>query len=150
MIRPFALLLACLAAGCGPAPEPVFPANYTSTYTEVRNCRASGDHDLNNIRVLVDSAALGPYQGHTDPFPVGAVVLKAEHDFGDPTCSGPIKQWTAMRYLGKGKGPNTLDWRWQTVSAARKVVDEDVPRCIGCHTLCGKPPDGYEGTCTLP
>ena len=30
----------------------------------------------------------------------------------------------------------------------RRVISENASRCIGCHTGCGVPPDGYEGTCT--
>jgi hypothetical protein len=132
----------------GPAPE--FPADYASSYTEVRNCRPSGDHDLNNIRILASPSALGPYQGRVDPFPVDAVVLKEEYDFGDLTCAGPVKQWTVMRRLPDDSSPDTLDWSWQRVDADRNVVDQDASRCIGCHQSCGVAPDGYEWTCALP
>jgi hypothetical protein len=130
--------------------DPVFPADYDATYVEVRNCRGSGDHDLNNIRILADPAALGPYEGRTDPFPEGAVVLKEEYDFGDLTCEGPIKQWTVMQKLAEGSSDETLGWAWQRVDADRSVLDEDEPRCIACHTSCGMPPDGYDWTCALP
>lgn len=140
-------------AACGgtdEGPEPAFPANYASTYAEVRNCRPSGDHDLNNVRVVADPAAFGPYSRRDAAFPVGAVVIKEEYDFGDSTCTGAVRQWTVMERLAEGSSPATLDWRWQRVDAARKVVEEDEPRCIGCHTVCGVPPDGYFGTCELP
>ena len=78
------------------------------------------------------------------------VVLKAEYDFGDLTCEGPIKQWTVMQKLAPESSPDTLDWSWQQVDADRVVVDEDPPRCIGCHTGCGVAPDGYDGTCAVP
>lgn len=130
--------------------EPDFPADYADSYTEVRNCRPSGDHDLNTIRILADPSALGPYQERLDPFPVGAVVLKEEYDFGDATCSGPIKQWTVMRKLEPGSSPDTLDWAWQRVDLERRVVEEDVPKCIGCHQGCGVAPDGYDWTCAVP
>ncbi|MEZ4451443.1 MAG: hypothetical protein R3B09_18380 [Nannocystaceae bacterium] len=130
--------------------EPAFPADYTASYVEVRNCRGSGDHDLNNIRILAGPSALGPYQTRMDPFPIGAIVLKEEYDFGDLTCTGPIKQWTVMERLAEGSSPDTLDWSWQRVDVARKVVEVDTPRCIGCHTGCGVAPDGYEGTCAVP
>jgi len=130
--------------------EPDFPADYANTYVEVRNCRGSGDHDLNNIRILAGPSALVPYQGRVEPFPVDAVVLKEEYDFGDLTCEGPIKQWTVMRRLAEGSSPDTLDWAWQRVDLERHVVDEDLPRCINCHQGCGVAPDGYEWTCALP
>jgi hypothetical protein len=150
-------LLALLVAACpdggdeGDAGlEPEFPADYAASYVEVRNCRGSGDHDLNNIRILADPAALGPYQSRSEPFPVGAVVLKEEYDFGDLACEGPIKQWTVMRRLAAGSAPENLDWAWQRVDVKRKVFDVDAPRCVGCHTGCGVAPDGYEGTCAVP
>jgi hypothetical protein len=130
--------------------EPRFPEDYAASYTEVRNCRGSGDHDLNNIRILVDPAALTPYQWRQEPFPVGAVVLKEEYDFGDTSCSGALTQWTVMQKLADGSAPDTLDWAWQQVDAERRVVDEDTPRCIACHQGCGVAPDGYGWTCSIP
>jgi len=129
---------------------PHFPADYADDYVEVRDCRGSGDHDLNNIRILAGPGAIAPYQGRLTPFPVDAVVLKEEYDFGDTSCAGPIKQWTVMRRLPAGSALATLDWSWQRVDAKRRVVDEDAPRCIGCHQGCGVAPDGYEWTCALP
>lgn len=130
--------------------EPFFPEDYEATYTEVRNCRGSGDHDLNNIRILVDPAARTPYEGRAEPFPTGAVVIKEEYDFGDTTCSGALKQWTVMRKRPSGTAPETLGWEWQQVDAERRVVDEDPPRCINCHQGCGVAPDGYDWTCSIP
>lgn len=133
--------------------EPFFPEDYESSYTEVRDCRGSGDHDLNNIRVFADAAAMAPYENHTDPFPEGAVLVKAEYDFGDIACEGEPIQWTAMRRLVAGNSPDTLDWSWQQVDFDRTVVEEDSAACIGCHTSCGEdPPPGYlyESTCTQP
>jgi hypothetical protein len=154
------VLSAALAPGavaCGgdethgtPSASPLFPANYASTYTEVRNCRQSGDHDLNVIRVLADPAALGPYLNHNAPFPEGAVLLKEEYDFADTTCSGAITQWTVMARLATGSSPVTLDWRWQQVGDGRNVIGQDTPRCYGCHTACTGSSGGYENTCTLP
>lgn len=155
--RALALALALALAACpgddgeGDAgAEPDFPADYAASYTEVRNCRGSGDHDLNTIRILADPAALAPYQDRAEPFPVGAVVLKEEYDFSDLACEGPIKQWTVMTRLAEGSSPDTLDWAWQRVDKQRQVVSEDEPRCINCHTGCGVAPEGYEGTCAVP
>jgi hypothetical protein len=154
-LRSLGLLTVLLTTGCpgddgDPGAEPDFPADYASAYVEVRNCRPSGDHDLNNIRILADPAALAPYQDRLEPFPVDAVVLKEEYDFGDLTCSGPIKQWTVMRKLAAGSSPDTLDWAWQEVDLERRVVAEDGPTCIGCHQGCGVAPEGYDGTCAIP
>ena len=153
-MRSVLLGVVLLAAGCGddtmPGPDPVFPADYDMTYTEVRDCRQSGDHDLNIVRVLADPTALAAYEDRSEPFPEGAVVIKEEYEFGDIDCTGPIKQWTAMEKLPVGSAPDMLDWRWQRVDADGIVVAEDTPRCAGCHSVCGMPPDGYDGTCTVP
>lgn len=117
----------------------------------MRGCRQSGGaHDINFIRVLADPAALEPYNNRTDPFPEGAVVLKEEYELGDTDCSGPVLQWSVMNRLGAGAPASLLGWGWQRVSSLGVVLEEDVPRCYGCHMGCGSPPDGYEGTCTVP
>lgn len=130
--------------------EPAFPADYAASYTEVRDCRQSGDHDLNIIRILADPAALTPYLDRAEPFPEGAVVLKEEYEFDDMTCSGAIKQWTVMVRLADGAAPDELDWKWQKVDAERNIASEDEPRCYGCHTACTADNDGYEHTCAVP
>jgi hypothetical protein len=132
------------------AVDPFFPEEYAASYMEVRNCRPSGDHDLHNIRILADPASLGPYQERLEPFPDGAVVLKEEYAFEDVTCEDALEQWTVMRKLEAGSSPEMLDWEWQRVEADRRVVEEDPPRCYGCHTGCGVPPDGHDGTCAVP
>lgn len=142
-----------VVGGCEDEPEPLvdpfIPVDVLSRYTETRPCMPSGDHDLNNVRIFADDAALDPYLERTAPFPVGAVLAKAEYDFGDTSCAMPEIQWTVMRKVAVGSAPETLDWEWQTVDADRVVVDEDLPRCISCHTGCGVAPDGYDGTCAI-
>jgi hypothetical protein len=142
-------VLACGADGGSSGPSPAFPADYATSYVEVRSCRNSGDHELNRIRVLADPAALAPYRERDAEFPVDAVVLKEEHGFDDTDCAGEPVRWTVMRRLVAGSSPETLDWSWQDVDDTRRVVSEDDTRCVGCHTGCGVPPDGYLGTCTV-
>jgi hypothetical protein len=144
-------LLPFVLAACGEGGgTPVFPADYEATYTEVRDCRQSGDHDLNMVRVLADPAALEPYRDRDEPFPEGAVVIKVQYDFGDADCGGPVSRVTAMEKLATGSDPDNLDWFWQSVDGDGTVLDEQLPRCAGCHQGCGAPPDGYDGTCTIP
>lgn len=154
MRRGLLLVAAGLLAGCpGPNPpvfDPLLPADYADTYTEVRNCRSSGDHDLHNIRVLADPEALGPYTNRTDPFPVGSILVKEEYDFGDSDCSGDILRWTVMQRLEDGASPENLDWHWQDVDQDFSVQEDDPERCAQCHFDCGAPPVGYLGTCTEP
>jgi hypothetical protein len=143
--------LVCLLAACGgddDGPAQAFPDDYASSYVEVRDCRKSGDHDLNYIRVLADPAALAPYRDRNAAFPEGAVVLKEEHDFADDTCTGEVRQWTVM--VKRAAAADQLGWDWQRVDQDHNVVEENAPRCIGCHQGCGGPPDGYDGTCAVP
>lgn len=140
-----------LALACGdePAPEqPLFPADYASSYVEVRDCRASTDHDLTRVRVLAAPDTAEAYMARDQPFEPGALVLKAEYAYDDMACAGDIESWTVMRRLAEGSSPETLDWEWQDVDADRRVVSTNDSRCIGCHTSCGIPPGGFQGTCT--
>src|SRR5688572_2078881 len=135
-LRSWGLLLAALGllTSCGEdgddGPAPSFPSDYRVSYTEVRDCRSSGEHELNNIRVLADEAALAAYRDRQQDFPEGSVVLKEEYGFADSTCSGEPIRWTAMARLASGSSPETLDWYWQDVDGARRVVSENDSRCI--------------------
>ena len=137
------LTLLCLAF-CACEPEPSFPADYTKTFSQVRNCRSSAEHDSHNIRILASPNAVSPYRDRDAGFPVGAVVLKEERDFGDLNCSGPILQWTVMK-----RQPDA-GWQWQSVSPERRVLTTNEGKCAACHARCGQPPDGFEGTCAVP
>lgn len=152
-MRPIQLFIvsSVVAAACGDdgGPASLLPANYETTFTEVRNCRRSGDHDFMFIRILADAAAAGPYMMRQGPIPDGAMLVKEQYDASDMTCSGPILQWTLMQRLPAGTDPAALDYKWQTVHA-NGIVDEDTGRCVTCHADCGVPPDGFESTCALP
>lgn len=145
-----ASLLALAAAACGgdDGPEPLLPADYAATFVEVRDCRPSGDHDLRNIRVVADPAAAPRYLARDADFPLGALVVKEEFDFGDPTCAGDPVQWTVMQRAATDAVH--LGWVWQRIDADRTVVTHDEPRCFGCHAECGDAPTGYLGTCAVP
>lgn len=140
---------ASLALGaCDKAPEPLFPADFQSTYQQVRDCRRSGDHDLNYIRVLTAPEATAAYQYREVPFPVGAVVLKAE--YADPGCTD-LTGYTVMRKEPAGTAPTAGDWSWQRVSAKREVREEEnLTRCVSCHRPCQSSGGGYDWTCAEP
>jgi Cytochrome P460 len=138
------------AAVDAPGAAPLFPADYAATYQQVRACRNSLDHDLHRIRVVASPDALASYNGRTMPFPAGAIVLKEEYEGSDTTCAGPIVSFTVMKKLAAGSAAATLDWQWQEVSGDRRTVNEDNRSCVGCHKFCGVPPEGYDGTCTVP
>lgn len=148
----FALCIGLVAA-CGSDGKDttdLFPESYASSYSMVRECRRSGDHDLNYVTVWADPTSASTYTGRDKDFPVGSVVVKAEYEFGDETCAGDIQFWTVMVKLPAGSSTSTLDWHWQKVLADRTIDTDDEPRCISCHTSCGKPPEGYQGTCSAP
>lgn len=144
------MAIGLIACGDDNGALPLFPENYRENYVEVRSCRQSADHDLNNIRILADPLALASYTERKDEFPTNAIVLKEEFEFDDQDCSGPVKQWTVMQRLPTGTNDNSLDWTWQTVDASRNAKDIDPARCNNCHTGCGVPPDGFDGTCAVP
>jgi hypothetical protein len=147
------ITLVCVLAGCGgdgSEAAPLFPASYATSYVQVRECRASADHDLSRVRVLADRQAAPIYLSREGDFPEGSIVLKAEYDFSDMDCSGEIQRWTAMRREAAGSAEDTLGWSWQKVDAERKVLSQDDSRCVGCHTTCGSAPDGFLGTCSVP
>jgi hypothetical protein len=144
------VVVACLALASCDHGKPFFPVEYRDTYTEVRNCRQSADHDLDMVRVLASPEALAAYRDRTGTFPEGAVLVKEEYEFGDLGCTGPIKQWTAVRRLPDGTAPEMLGWEWQKVDSGRGVSSSNDSRCFNCHTMCGREPDGYMGTCAIP
>jgi hypothetical protein len=152
----FSLLSLAMLGAChpgGPNPpvyEPLLPANFADTYKQVRPCRNSTDHNLDNVTVLADPTAYGPYTTRTAPFPVGAVVVKQEHLMEDQDCTEAIVQWTVMVKLADGSSPATNDWTWQNIAFDRTVQTQNDMRCISCHAECGVPPNGYLGTCSSP
>lgn len=141
--------LACGGSDEAAGPAPAFPADYAASFVEVRDCRSSSEHDLHRVRVLADPAAAQVYQSRAGDFAQGAVVLKEEHDFADIDCSGPVERWTVMVRRPAAELDEQLGWRWQDLDAARRVTGEDANSCAGCHTGCGQPPDGFQGTCTV-
>jgi hypothetical protein len=141
------LLLSC--SGEDDPLAPSFPTDYAASYVEVRDCRFSGEHDLSPVRVLTDPSSADAYVNRDRAFAEGAIIIKAEYDFADPACEGEIQRWTVMVREAAGSAPERLDWYWQEVDAGRAVVNENDTRCIGCHTGCGAPPDGYLGTCSI-
>lgn len=145
-----ALLGACHGSASIP---PILPVDYAATYTQVRPCRSSTDHDLNHVTVFADPLALEPYMNRDNPFPEGAIVVKPQYSPNDKTCTGEIIQWTVMQKLADGSSFATDDWHWQRIDARKKVVMDDDVTCINCHTDCGGPNSpnniyGYEYTCS--
>ena len=132
-----AALFALFAAGCPQAApgdaELIFPANYRTTFVEVRDCRNSIEHGA-TIRVWVNEVGANAYQADQDPLPVGTVVVKEE--FGGDDCSNDddLMFWSVMRKEPAGFDEQARDWRFQEVSAPGRTVTLDgKSTCISCH-----------------
>jgi hypothetical protein len=147
-MRTLVVLLAI--AGCSSdedsGPPAIFPETYAATFQEVRSCRQSLEHSA-NIRILVSPDAVDAYARNA-AFPVGSFVLKEEYDIRDVGCTKAIAQFTVMRKLDTQTGP--ASWEWQKTDARMHEVPEDFAPCESCHSVCGKPPMGYDATCAEP
>lgn len=130
------LIAAVNAALTGCPIEPIFPANYRDTFTEVRDCRFSVEHGAVMIRVLANDIGAAPYLRQENPLPVGSIIVKEEYDADD--CSDPstLVRWRPMRKEAPGFDSVDGDWSWQWVDApARTVRYNDKQTCIGCHRV---------------
>lgn len=118
--------------------EPIFPADYRETFTEVRDCRLAIEHGGVMIRVLANDVAAEPYRREQNPLPVGSIVIKEEYDGVDCSNEAELFRWTAMRKEAPGFDPEDADWNWQRVDAPSRGVTcstKDCPGfpCVGCH-----------------
>jgi hypothetical protein len=151
MRTPLLFVGVCACAGNSAVETKLFPADYESSYTMVRPCRSSADHNLHHVTVFADPTAAEPYMNRDAAFPTGGVVLKPEYDETDMTCTGPIIEWTVMVKVDTGTAPQMLDWHWQDIGSDRDVITDNSERCWSCHTACGIPGEGgYDGTCSQP
>ena len=127
--------------------EALFPADYATSFTEVRACRKSIDHSP-HVRVFADAAAAGPYVTRDARFPVGAVIVK--EDYADAGCT-QLKSLAVMRREPAGYDPEVGDWHWQRVSPDGTVIDDGrVTGCRSCHIRCDPGPHGFDFTCAAP
>lgn len=142
-----------LALGCGddkttdppPAATPYFPSDYLATYSLVRDCRFSVEHDGFFIAVHCNPSAAPAYQSGVYPFVEGTVIVKTLYNNDD--CTG-VAGYAVMKKGAPGSAPSTGDWSWQDVGADRSVLQEgSIQACISCHTGCT---EGRDFTCTNP
>lgn len=152
LLRPS--LLAAVVVGCTPATggeedagpalgPPVF--DDISTWTEVRDCRGSHEHELRFIRVFANALALENYDIWDKPYLVGSTLVKLE--YYDEGCQ-ELVGYTAMEKLEEGKNPPGYDWWWQKLDENKRVTAEGAPfNCIDCHRFHCEPPYGYDLTC---
>jgi len=122
--------------------EPIFPADYRSTFVEVRDCRLGIEHNSRMIRVLANPIAAEPYRQLQNPLPVGSIVIKEEFDGADCSNDADLVSWSVMRKEAAGFDPEDGDWHWQWLDAPSKHVRCDDKLCpgftcvsAGCHRL---------------
>lgn len=128
-------------------PIAIFPADFMTKYTELRDCRHSHEHELNHIRVFANDLAAAPYLALSPdvPYPPGSILVKAEYE--DKDCVDLIG-FTAVRRGEVGSAPEVYDWYWQKLDAEQNVTEDGAPwRCINCHAVHCEPPYGFELTC---
>ncbi len=157
--RAIAALLAANLVSCGgddsssppPPPEdPVFPADYLTTYTEVRNLRPSNFHDGSQpntqaIRVHCNPASADEYANAIYPLPEGTVLVKTQ--YADPAGT-VVVGFTAMLKRAPGGAPGLGDWFWQESNASRTVITSSEQECFDCHS--SNSDCTADLTCTLP
>lgn len=136
------LFLGFAVASCGdggdggttPEPEdPLFPENFASSYTEVRDFRSGVPHP-SFLRVYANSVGAADYTAGNYPLPEGSILVK--EIYGDPAGSS-IFGWVVMQKREPGFATSTGDWYWQEVDNDRTVLDSGVIQsCTGCHSAC--------------
>lgn len=121
--------------------EPVFPADYESTFTVVRDCRPTIEHAavtidgviVDYIRVLANDVAAQAYLNNENPLPVGSVIIKEGFSGTDCGQDSTLRNITAMLKEQPGFDADDGDWHWQTVAPDRRVTDDTKTTCISCH-----------------
>jgi hypothetical protein len=148
----------CLAAcsgddgGSGPPPGPVapyFPADFLSSYVEVRDCRLTTEHADNGavrVQVYASPECAAQYLTAIYPLPQGAILVKEL--WGDAACS-QLVGYVTMRKGAVGTAPTYGDWEWQEVTPGRQVLSTGVQTaCLRCHA--GVDCLNRDFTCTDP
>ncbi len=134
-----------------PTPEqPAFPADYLTSFTEVRNLRASSGHDGSNIntqaiRVHCTPSSADEYANAIYPLPAGTTLVKTQ--YADPAGTVVIG-YTVMVKQPAGTAATLGDWFWQDVASDRTVLTTPQNECFECHSTNGD--CSVDLTCTLP
>ena len=123
--------------GSGPPPDPVepyFPADFLSSYPEVRDCRLTtehAEHGAVRVQVFASPECATQYLMGVYPMPQGAVLVKTL--WGDAACS-QLVGYVTMRKGAPGTAPTFGDWEWQEVTPGRQVLSTGVQTaCLTCH-----------------
>jgi hypothetical protein len=143
--RNLIIAVSCCSAGfalnwfaCVPVPppgetEPIVPADYRTTFSEVRDCRNSIEHAA-TIRVWVNAIGAEAYLADENPLPVGTVVVKEEFAGANCTNDAELRVLSAMRKEPAGFDPEANDWHFQELNFPSRSVRLDTKiTCIECH-----------------
>ena len=147
-----ALTFLLCACGADTTTEPLVPADYETSWTEIQGCTEASVHSGDTIRIFLNDTAKttwddwaqrvadgNPPDGESVSFAPGSVLLKAQ--YSDASCND-FKFWTVMTKLDAGEAAAVGDWRWEMI-AANENGDPGTPSaggdgCFGCH-------QGYAG-----
>lgn len=156
--RPLSLALtiatAVTALACDPddgGPAPIYPADWATSFTKVRDCRQTPEHDLNHVTLHVDPASVALWQQCvvydstcTERFAEGATFIKAE--YSDSACTDLVLV-SAAKKSSDAAFADVGGWHWQEVQADGRVAEDGaVERCARCHESC----DGsYDHRCVM-
>ncbi|MBK8271292.1 MAG: cytochrome P460 family protein [Planctomycetes bacterium] len=133
----------CIFAACAiggtcdsanPTIDPIVPADYRTTFTEVRNCRFSIEHDGVQIRVWANDIAMAAYLAEENPLPVGSIIVKEEFAGGTCDDDSELNILSVMRKEAAGFDNEDKDWHFQEVNpTSRVVITNTKTDCIECH-----------------
>jgi hypothetical protein len=132
------LIVACAFGGTcetpDPTVEPIAPADYRTSFTQVRDCRFSIEHDGVQIRVWANDIAMAAYLAEENPLPVGSVIVKEEF-IGDNCDDDPdLNILSVMRKETSGFDNEDNDWHFQEINpTSRAVITNTKTDCIECH-----------------
>ena len=143
------VLLLGLTVACGG--EPPIPADFETTWSEVRTCDQGTEHDAVTTRIFVNDIAEPVWKDWADrvaasgngalpagemiEFPEGSVLLMEE--YSGAACTGS-KRWTKMTRLSGGVDVDNGNWRFETISADEDGdPDELAPGGDGCFVCHG-------------
>lgn len=155
------VLLICSAVGlvaCEPdaaEPERLVGDDWATSFSEVRTCRASPDHDLEHVALWIDPGSKALWErcvdafpegdsDCTEVFPAGATFVKPQ--YFDAACTQLARISVAQKdpaFAASG------GWHWQEITFDEGVgtVSQDgaIKRCANCHATCG----GYDQRCYM-
>lgn len=127
------MVVGCPPGAPGGGAEPIFPAEYRTTYTLTRDCRNSIEHAA-TIRVWVNDIGATAYMNQDAELPVGTIVVKEEFAGTECTDDTELITWSVMRKEAEGFDEEARDWRFQESAAPNRVVTiNENSTCLECH-----------------